>query len=125
MAMLERAGEEHAFADHVLQLFAGGTEADNDGSRVNAPERLEQEADTLLLAELSHVRDRRLVGCEKGLEPLRIPLVRVPLRPTSAVPPGLLQKMLQRLFARLGPKLVHVNTGRDNTHPIGPAHDLG
>ena len=48
VAVLEGAGEEHAFARGPLQLFARRPEADDDGSRVDVPEGLEEQVDTLL-----------------------------------------------------------------------------
>src|SRR4051794_33392162 len=124
VAVLEGAREEHAFARGSLQLLARRPEADDDGSRVEVRERLEEQVHALLLAELPNVDYSRSLPGEELLEPPGVAGVRLSLRGGRRVPVRLLEERGERLIPRTRPELLDIHARRDDTHTLGPADDL-
>ncbi len=124
MAVLERPGEENSLSRLSLQLLARRPEAHDDGACVNVLEGLEEEVNAFLLAQLPDVDDCAALAAEKVAEPVGVTGVGVALRAPRGIAPSLLQQRGQSLFARLRPKLVDIDPGRDDPHALGPAHDL-
>ena len=101
--VLERPGEERARRSRSLELLAVVAEADDDGPRVDVPQRLEEDVHALVPQELAEVEDGRLVLGEERLEPVRVPLVGQPLVRVAGVRrigPALGDQVAQRLVAR-------------------------
>src|SRR5438552_7030245 len=127
MAMLERPSEQRPQRSERLELRAEVAETHDDRASLEGGDRLEQDVDSLVLDELPEVDDcGPLVGEEAG-EARRVPRVGKALLAVLGIQrirPRLLDERSERLLARLGPKLVHVNTRRNDLNAIEGADDL-
>ena len=127
VAVLERPGEERAERSERLELLAEVAEADDDRARVEAGDRLEQHLDALVLDQLPEVDDRRPFLGEEAGEALGVALVGKPLLAVARVRrigSRLLEQRGERLLARLGPELVHVDARRHDLDAVDVADDL-
>ena len=127
MAVLERAGKEDAAAGPALELDAEVPEPDDDRTRVDPGERLEQKLDALVLDQLPEVDDGGLVPRKKGRQALRVPLVGQPflLIPwVGRVGAGLGKQVCERLVPALRAELVDVDAGRHLVDALGDPGDL-
>src|SRR5215208_2733874 len=127
MAVLERAGEERPRRRYPLELVPVVAEPDDDGARVDIAERPEEEVHALVAEELADVDDGGLVVGEERGETLGVALVGETLLTISGVgrvTPALLDEAGERLVARLGRKLVHIDSRRDLVHTVEVAEDV-
>ena len=127
VAVLERAREEDAAAGPALELDAEVPEPDDDRTRVDPVERLEQKLDALVLDQLPEVDDGGLIAREKGRKPLRVPLVGqsfLPVPWVGRVGAGLGKQVCERLVPALRAELVDVDAGRHLVDAFGDPRDL-
>ena len=102
----------------LLESRALGPEADDDRARLDPLERLEEETDSLLLAQLADVDDGRSFTGEELLQPLGVALIRIALPDAGRVAAGLLEEPRQRLVPRFRPERVDVDARRDDADPL-------
>src|SRR4029077_14662732 len=125
--MLERAGEERARRRERLELPAGVAEADEQGPRVKAGERVDQNLDALVLDQLSEVDDGRLLEGEEALKAVGVPLVGQPFLEVARVRrigARFLEQRGQRFLALFRPELGDIDAGRHDLDSVDMACDL-
>ena len=124
VAMLERAGEEHAVGCACLELRAVVAEADDDRAGVETLERVEEHLHALVLDQLPDVNDGRLVRGEEVAKASRVSRVGMTLVAVGRIAFCFRDQRGQSSTALLGRELVDVDARRHLVDAVDVPDDV-